>query len=158
MKKNTGTLLVVAAVILAGIVTLSYCGSTDAQLSRFNGGWNGTSAFYDQMERAGHAAISYNTFSQTGDPGTIILAEPSRIPEETDGAHIRTFVTDGGTLIVIAKNESANAILNAAGSSIRILTRRENLNGRFRYGRRRFFRVHGNCSWGIFLLGSRFKG
>lgn len=120
MKKNTGTFLVVAAVILAGIVTLSYCGSTDAELSRYNGGWNGTSAFYDQMERAGHAAISYDTLSQTGNPGAIILVEPSRIPEETDGADIQTFVRNGGTLVVIAKNESANAILNAAGSTIRI--------------------------------------
>jgi len=120
MKQNTGTFLVVAAVVLAGIVTLSYCGSTDAELSRFNGGWNGTSAFYDQMERAGHAAISYDTLSKAGDRGTIILVEPSRIPEETDADLLRTFVRDGGTLVVIAKNESANAILNAAGSTIRI--------------------------------------
>jgi len=120
MKQKTGTFLVVAAVVLAGIVTLSYCGSTDGELSRFNGGWNGTSAFYDQMERAGHSPISYDTFSQTGNAGTIILVEPSRVPEETDAALIRTFVRDGGTLVVIAKNESANAILNAAGSTIRI--------------------------------------
>lgn len=120
MKQSKGTFLVVAAVVLAGIVTLSYCGSTDAQLSRFNGGWNGTSAFYDQMERAGHAAISYGTLSSSDKNETIILVEPARLPEGVDETAIRTFVRDRGTLVVIAKNESANTVLKATGSSIRI--------------------------------------
>ena len=120
MKQSGGIILVVAAVILAGIVILSYCGSTDAELSRYNSGWNGTSSFYDQLERAGHTAISYTTPARSDEPQTIILVEPSLLPDETSDDTQQTFVRDGGRLIVIGKNESANAILNAAGSTIRI--------------------------------------
>lgn len=120
MKQTTGTILVVAALVLAGIVILSYLSSTDAELSRYNGGWNGTSAFYDQLERAGGTAAAYDALLLSASPETLILVEPVVFPEGKDKDNIRQFVRNGGTLIVIAKNESANSILEAAGSTIRI--------------------------------------
>ncbi|KAF1078611.1 DUF4350 domain-containing protein [Methanogenium sp. MK-MG] len=119
MKQTTGNILVVAALILAGIVILSYLSSTDAELSRYNGGWNGTSAFYDQLDRTGSTAITSYAILRSAPPETLIMVEPHALPEEETDS-IRQFVRDGGTLIVIAKNESANSILEAMGSSIRI--------------------------------------
>ncbi len=120
MKQTTGAILVVAALVLAGIVTLSYLSSTDAELSRYNSGWNGTSAFYDQLERTGSTAITSYSTLRSAPPDTLILVEPHSLPEEEGEDSIRQFVRNGGTIILIAKNESANGILEAAGSTIRI--------------------------------------
>ncbi|WFN34718.1 DUF4350 domain-containing protein [Methanogenium sp. S4BF] len=120
MKHTTGNILVVAALVLAGIVILSYLSSTDAELSRYNGGWNGTSAFYDQLERAGATAATSDALLGSAPPDTFILVEPAVLPEGEARDSIIQFVRNGGTLIIIAKNESANSILEAAGSTIRI--------------------------------------
>lgn len=120
MRQHTGNILVVAALVIAGIVILSYLSSTDAELSRYNNGWNGTSSFYDQLEQSGSTAITSYPVLRSALPDTLIMVEPQHVlnGEEKDG--IRQFVATGGTLIVIAKKESANTILEAAGSSVRI--------------------------------------
>lgn len=120
MKQTTGTILAVTAVVLAGIVILSYLSSTDAELSRYNSGWNGTSVFYDQLERAGGTAATSDTLLGSAPPETLILVEPAVLPEGKEKDSFRQYIRNGGTLIVIAKNESANDILEAAGSSMRI--------------------------------------
>jgi hypothetical protein len=120
MKQITGNILVVAALVLAGIVILSYLSSTDAELSRYNGGWNGTSTFYDQLERSGGTSITSYPVLRSTPPDTLILVEPYSLPEAEGRDTIRQFVRNGGTLILIAKNESANGILEAVGSRITI--------------------------------------
>lgn len=112
--------MVIAALVLAGVVILSYLSSTDAELSRYNTGWNGTSSFYDQLERSGSNPITSYPALLSTPPNTFIMVEPHSAPKEEDKNSIRHFVTNGGTLIVIAKKESANTILEAAGSSVRI--------------------------------------
>lgn len=118
MKQTTGAMLVVVALVLAGIVALSYLSSTDAELSRYNSGWNGTSAFYDQLERSGITSITSYPVLRSAPPDTLILVEPHSLPGAEGKDTIRHFVRNGGTLILIAKNESANSILEAAGSRI----------------------------------------
>ncbi|MDE4909021.1 DUF4350 domain-containing protein [Methanogenium marinum] len=120
MRQTTGNILVVAALVLAGIVILSYLSSTDAELSRYNNGWNGTTSFYDQLERSGSTAITSYPDLRRAPPDTLILVEPHDLHSDEDKDSIRQFVRNGGTLIVIAKNELANSILETAGSTIRI--------------------------------------
>ena len=120
MKQTAGNILVVAALILAGIVILGYLSSTDAELSRYNAGWNGTSAFYDQLDKYDSTVITSYTILRSAPPDTLILVEPHTLPEEEGQNSLRQFVRNGGTLIVIAKNESANSLLDALGCSIRI--------------------------------------
>lgn len=120
MRQITGNLLVVAALVLAGIVILGYLSSTDAELSRYNSGWNGTSSFYDQLERTGSNPITSYQILRSAPPDTLIMVEPHSAPKGEDKDSIRHFVTTGGTLIVIAKKEPSNSILEAAGSSVRI--------------------------------------
>ena len=120
MKKTTGNILVIAAFILAAIVLLSYLSSTDAELSRYNSGWNGTSVFYDQLERAGGTPVSYVALNLPTEPNTLVMVEPQDIPGEEDDNSLRQFIMNGGTIIVIAKNASANSVLEAAGSTIQI--------------------------------------
>ncbi|GAB7016559.1 DUF4350 domain-containing protein [Methanogenium cariaci] len=119
MKQTTGNILVVAALILAGIVILGYLSSTDAELSRYNNGWNGTATFYDQLERTGSTPVASSATLRSAPPNTHIMVEPHHLPEEEKDT-LRQFVRNGGTLILIAKNESANSIPEAVGSSIRI--------------------------------------
>ena len=120
MKQTTGNILAVAALVLAGIVILSYVSSTDAELSRYNGGWNGTSAFYDQLEKSGGTAVTSNGLLDSSPPETLILVEPAVLPEGTYEDTIVRFARNGGTLVIIAKNESANGMLEKAGSTIKI--------------------------------------
>jgi hypothetical protein len=120
MRETKGTALVVIALIFAGIVLLSYLSSTDAELSRYNSGWNGTSSFYDHLERDGGTAITTYSVLDSAPPDTLILVEPYAVPRREDMDTIRQFVRDGGTLIIIAKGERANTILESVGSSIRI--------------------------------------
>lgn len=120
MKQTTGAMLVVAALVLAGIVTLSYLSSTDAELSRYNSGWNGTSAFYDQLERSGSTPITSYLVLRSAPPDTLILVEPHHLLKGEEKDRIREFVTNGGTLMVIGKKPSANGMLEAAGSTIKI--------------------------------------
>ncbi len=120
MKQTTGNILAVAALVLAGIVILSYVSSTDAELSRYNGGWNGTSAFYDQLEKSGGTAATSAVLLGSSPPKTLILVEPAVMPQGKERDSIIEFVRNGGTLVIIAKNESANGMLEAAGSTIRI--------------------------------------
>jgi hypothetical protein len=120
MRQTTGNLLVVVALVLAGIVILSYLSSTDAELSRYNYGWNGTSSFYDQLERFGSTPITSYPVLHSAPPGTLLLVEPHHLLKGEEKESIRQFVTNGGTLIVIGKKQSANDILEAAGSMIKI--------------------------------------
>lgn len=120
MKQNTGNILVIMAIILTAIVFLSYLSSTDAELSRYNSGWNGTSGFYDQLERADGTPVSFSAWDLPVEPDTLILVEPQGMPGEEDDGSLRQFIINGGTIIVIAKNESANSVLEAAGSNIQI--------------------------------------
>ncbi len=120
MRQTTGNILVVAALVIAGIVILSYLSSTDAELSRYNNGWNGTSSFYDQLERSGSTAITSYPVLRSAYPDTLIMVEPHYMLNGEEGESLREFVTNGGTLIVIAQRESANTILEVAGSTVRI--------------------------------------
>lgn len=120
MRETTGTAFVVIALVFAGIVILSYVSSTDAELSRYNGGWNGTSSFYDHLEREeGTAVTTYSALCQAS-PDILIVVEPYAVPRRDNIDNIGQYVRNGGTLLVIAKGERANEILGLIDSSIRI--------------------------------------
>ncbi len=109
-----GLLLIIAAVTL--FVHLS---ATDAEFSRYNQQWNGTSQFFDRLETGGARMIEDLDEVEGKRDTTLLIIAPGRKPTEPEKEAYRDYLTDGNTLVIVDDFGSGNEILLAIGSSVR---------------------------------------
>lgn len=100
--RETWTVLLI--LLLAGAAAYAHATTTTEEFSRYNVGWNGTSAL-----------------TVDEDPGaTLLILAPEKpfTPEEV--GYLRMFLDDGGSLLVADEEGNANQLLADLGSTIRV--------------------------------------
>ena len=100
--RETWTVLLI--LLLAGAAAYAHATTTTEEFSRYNVGWNGTSAL-----------------TVDEDPGaTLLILAPEKpfTPEEV--GYLRMFLDDGGSLLVADEEGNANHLLADLGSTIRV--------------------------------------
>lgn len=110
-----GIILVIAASAL-----LLHLSSTDAEFSRYNLQWNGTSDFFDALESRGSVMIRDPAVLGSRQNETLLMIAPRRAPTEAEGTEYERFVNTGNTLVLVDDFGSGNEILEAIGSSVRL--------------------------------------
>ena len=108
--------LVLVACAVALVVHLS---ATDAEFSRHNPSWNGSSSFYDALEARGAVEVGdpADLAGRTG--STLLVVAPSVAPGAADAARYREFVRSGNTLVLLDDFASGNGLLDAVGATMR---------------------------------------
>ena len=112
-----GIILLASALLLAAHLT-----SNTVEFSRYNTGWNGTSAFFSGLDRHRVTDVTDPAGLATNGNSTILLViAPDRHPtaEETDA--YRAFLERGNTLFLADDFGTGNEILHGIGSRISIL-------------------------------------
>jgi hypothetical protein len=112
----------IAGAILAGAVILVALqfSTTNLEYSRYNPGWNGTSAFFGLVEA--HRGIEMHSAMQLeGKEGAMLLIIAPRgdlTPDER--IRYRQFLDAGNTLFLADDRGEGNGILSSLGSSLRV--------------------------------------
>ncbi len=113
-------LLVTAGVLLIlGALLGIHLSTTDLEYSRYNSGWNGTSALFSRLDAAGAAEVRGPADLERSN-GTLLLIAPAGNVTPEDAAHYRSFLERGNTLLLAANRADANALLASLGSTIRV--------------------------------------
>lgn len=111
-------LLVIAAAFLC-IVHLS---GNNMEFSRANGGWNGTSSFFSDLDR--HRTIDITDPAQLyGHPGntTLLIIAPERSPTLEELDSYAALLRNGNTIFLADDFGAGNSILNGLKSRIAII-------------------------------------
>jgi hypothetical protein len=113
----TGALLVAAVFIL--FLQLS---GNSMEFSRYNAGWNGTSAFFSDIDRHNSADIS-DPAQLSGYPrnATLLIIAPYRQPTAKELAGYSAFLQNGNMIFLADDFGTGNEILTKIGSRIAIL-------------------------------------
>jgi len=106
---------------LALVVLLVHLATNSAEFSRYNIGWNGTSRFFDSLDR--------HRVTEIEDPGqlaaytntTLFVIAPYRPFSARDSAAYRAYVDRGNTLILADDFGTGSELLAGMGSSMTIL-------------------------------------
>ena len=112
---------VVGFVLLAAAVALFvHFSATDAEFSRYNPAWNGSSAYYAALDERG--AVPVRDLAALGGRGnaTLLVVAPVRAPTPDEAAAYAAFVRSGGTLVLADDFGAGNAVLEAVGSGMRL--------------------------------------
>lgn len=106
--------------VLAATALILHLSSTDAEFSRYNLQWNGTSDFFNALESRG--AIMVRDPAELGSRlnETLLVIAPSRAPTDEEGALYQQFVNAGNTLVLADEFGSGNELLKAVGASVRL--------------------------------------
>lgn len=112
--------IVALILILAAIVLFFHISSTDAEFSRYNIQWNGTSIVFDEFLVRGTVMLGDTTGMKGRQNETLLVIAPGRSPNGEEGAAFRGFVASGNTLVLVDDFGPGNDLLEAVGSSIRL--------------------------------------
>ena len=111
MKKRV--LLALLLLLVAVLIATAQFATTDAEYSRFNINWNGTSDFF------GMAADKQFVYSYDDLPAmsgnTLLIIAPG-----TEFAGLANYLYQGNTVIIADQSGNANILLEEVGSSIRV--------------------------------------
>ncbi len=114
---------VAGAVLLAAVLVLTvHLSSNSLEFSRYNTGWNGTSAFFSDLDR--HQVVMVTDPAQLAPyrNNTILLViAPDRQPKVSEISAYRAFVERGNTLFLADDFGTGSSILSGLGSRITIL-------------------------------------
>ena len=111
----------VGLVVLIGAVALFvHLSSTDAEFSRYNPSWNGTSAYFSALDGRGAVAVDDPAALAGRANATLLVVAPGRLLTADEAAAYAAFVRSGGTLVVADDFGAGNALLAAAGSTMRL--------------------------------------
>ncbi|MCP1715418.1 hypothetical protein J2T58_001276 [Methanocalculus alkaliphilus] len=112
-----------SSLLIAGLLILLTLGAagahlqaTNAELSRFNPGWNGTAAFFSLSESKGAVIHSPGTTPPLH-PDRYLIIAPDGIGAESIA---RGVLGAGGTVIIADEEGGANQLLEALGLGMRI--------------------------------------
>ncbi len=106
MRREAWVILLL--LLLAGATAYAHITTTTEDYSRHNIGWNGTSGL---------------GLEEVGDPpagATLLLIAPDKPFTEEEVGYLRTLLDSGGTLIIADKDGTANPLLAALGSTMRV--------------------------------------
>ncbi len=115
---------------LAGILLLAalalllvHLSSNDMEFSRYNPGWNGTSAFFSALDRHQVTMVSEPGGLVGAGPGaTLLIIAPGRPPTDDELSAYRSFLDRGNTIFLADDFGTGNRILTALSSRITIRT------------------------------------
>ncbi len=111
-----------AVLLLAALVLIGHLSSNMLEFSRYNGGWNGTSAFFSDLDR--HRTIEITNPDQLltykNDTVLLIIA-PDQLPTGPEIDAYKSFVERGNTLVLADDFGTGTAILGKLDSRIAIL-------------------------------------
>ncbi len=111
MKKSI--IIVSLLVMIAAVILIAQFATTDAEYSRYNINWNGTSDFFG-MAADEKFVYSYDDLPAAGG-NTLLLIAPG-----TDFTGLADFLYRGNTIIIADQSENANIFLEDIGSSMRV--------------------------------------
>lgn len=91
------------------------------EFSRYNTGWNGTSAFFSDLDRDNTVDI-FDPGTLTGHPGntTLLIIAPRRQPTTEEIAGYKAFLSEGHMIFLADDFGTGNEILSGIGSHITI--------------------------------------
>lgn len=108
------------AVLIGAVALFVHLSTTDAEFSRYNPSWNGTSAFFAALDERGAVGVA-DPGELAGHPNaTLLVVAPGRAPTAAEAAAYRAFVATGGTLVLADDFGAGNALLAAVGSTMRL--------------------------------------
>jgi hypothetical protein len=111
-----GLVLLVALILL--VVHLS---SNEDEFSRYNEGWNGTSAFFSSLDRHRVVMVSEpGELSPYRSGATLLIIAPRRSPTDSELQAYRSFLDQGNTIILTDDFGTGNQILAGLTSRISI--------------------------------------
>jgi hypothetical protein len=111
-----------AVLLVAALVLTVHVSSNNLEFSRYNTGWNGTSAFFSDLDRHQVGVVTdIRDLSRYPNNTLLLVIAPSRAPTAAETAAYRSFVTRGNTLFLTDDFGNGNAILENLGSTIAIL-------------------------------------
>ncbi len=106
--------------MLGVVLVLLHLSATNADYSRYNPGWNGTSVLFDMIDEAdGTMVTDPSHLSGQGDAMLLFVA-PGRKPPDEVREELRDFLSRGNCLLIASDREEDNGLLEGIGSSIRI--------------------------------------
>lgn len=112
-----------AAILLlfALMLLVIHLSSNDMEFSRYNEGWNGTSAFFSSLDRHRVVMVSLpEELMQERSNATLLIIAPKRDPTEEELNAYRAFLDRGNTLFLADDFGSGNRILAGLSSRITI--------------------------------------
>ena len=113
----TGLVLLAAALVLVGHLSTNYL-----EFSQYNGGWNGTSRFFSDLDRHRLVEISEPAQLMSNSTNTtLLIIAPWRQPTDQELAGYRAFTERGNTIVLVDDFGTGNAILRELKSRISIL-------------------------------------
>jgi hypothetical protein len=109
-------------VLLAALMLLVvHLSSNDQEFSRYNEGWNGTSAFFSSLDRHRVSMVSEpGQLNQYRSGATLLIIAPWRNPSSNELAAYRSFLDNGNTIILADDFGTGNTILAGLTSRISI--------------------------------------
>jgi hypothetical protein len=114
---------IAGAVFVATLILLAmHLSANNLEFSHYNTGWNGTSAFFSDLDRHRTTDIS-EPGTLTGSPrnSTLLIFAPYRHPTDGQIAAYAAFLKDGNTIFLADDFGNGNEILAGIGSRIAIL-------------------------------------
>jgi hypothetical protein len=111
-------LLFAVLVLLAGFIALGvHLGTSGEEFSRYNGDWNGTSAFFSSLTVVPQVRESSDLDS--GVCSTLLILAP--VPGITADDADRSFLSRGNRIILVDEEGYGNAFLASLPSSLRVI-------------------------------------
>lgn len=111
MKKVA--LITVLLLILAGGAILTQLTTSDAEYSRYNIGWNGTSEFF--LLAAEKELIHSYAELEGRTNSTLLIIAPSKVPEDLD-----LYLAAGNTVMIVDQSNVSNEFLEKVSSTMRV--------------------------------------
>jgi hypothetical protein len=111
MKKRV--IIALLLLLVAGLIVTAQFATTDAEYSRYNINWNGTSDFFG-LAADEKFVYSYDDLPAEGG-STLLVIAPG-----TDFTGLADYIYQGNTVIIADQSENANIFLEQIGSSIRV--------------------------------------
>jgi hypothetical protein len=110
--------LVLLAALMLLVIHLS---SNDQEFSRYNEGWNGTSAFFSSLDRHRVFMVSEpGQLAQYRSGATLLIIAPWRNPSQDELDAYRSFLDSGNTILLADDFGTGNRILAGLTSRISI--------------------------------------
>lgn len=111
-------------IVLCAIALLSlaaHLGTTDADGSRYNLQWNGTSHFFGMLEERGVPEVVEPEALDRMRGGLLLIVAPGRMEDPRAVSAYRRYLERGGRIFVAGETRDADAFLHALGSGVRIV-------------------------------------
>ena len=115
-------LLLVVLVVVAGVVVIVVGSTSTAAFSPHNTAWDGTSQLQELAADSGEVTVAGTDHYESVDPAstTAVVLAPQSAYDSTETEQRRTFVENGGTLVVADDaGPNGNQLLSAVGASAR---------------------------------------